>query len=236
MLDLNYIRQNTDKVKATLEDLNTDAPIDEILRLDEKRRELLKEVEALRQERNAGSKVIGQLMREGKKEEAEAQKKRMSQVGDQIKELDETLRQVQDELNEKQLWVPNMPGPGVPVGPNEDHNVEVRRWGTPPQFDFKPKPHWDLGEALGIIDFERGVKMSGTRFYTFKGAGALLHRALANWFIDVGIRSVKPVVNRTDAASPTALPKERRMAVMMQGKHCLTSTMNASSERVDPRE
>ena len=85
MLDLNYIRQNTDKVKATLEDLNTDAPINEILRLDEKRRELLKEVEALRQERNAGSKVIGQLMREGKKEEAEAQKKRMSQVGDQIK-------------------------------------------------------------------------------------------------------------------------------------------------------
>ena len=187
MLDLNYIRENTAKVKATLEDLNTEAPIDEILRLDERRRELLKEVEALRQERNTGSKVIGQLMREGKKEEAETQKKRMSEVGDQIKELDEVLRQVQDELNERQLWVPNMPGPGVPVGPNEDYNVEVRRWGSPPQFDFEPKPHWDLGEALGIIDFERGVKMSGTRFYTFQGAGALLHRALTNWFIDVGI-------------------------------------------------
>ena len=187
MLDLSYIRQNTDKVRATLIDLNTEAPIDEILRLDEKRRELLKEVEALRQERNAGSKVIGQLMREGKKEEAEAQKKHMSEVGDQIKELDEILRQVQDELDEKQLWVPNMPGPGVPVGPDENHNVEVRRWGDPPRFGFEPKPHWDLGEALGIIDFERGVKMSGTRFYTFKGAGALLHRALTNWFIDVGI-------------------------------------------------
>lgn len=187
MLDLNYIRQNTDKVRTTLKDLNTEAPIDEILRLDEKRRELLKGVEALRQERNAGSKVIGQLMREGKKEEAEAQKKHMSEVGDQIKELDEILRQVQAELDEKQLWVPNMPGPGVPVGPDENHNVEVRRWGDPPRFDFEPKPHWDLGEALGIIDFERGVKMSGTRFYTFKGAGALLHRALTNWFIDVGI-------------------------------------------------
>ena len=187
MLDLSYIRQNTDKVRATLIDLNTEAPIDEILRLDEKRRELLKEVEALRQERNAGSKVIGQLMREGKKEEAEAQKKHMSEVGDQIKELDEILRQVQDELDEKQLWVPNMPGPGVPVGPDENHNVEVRRWGDPPRFGFEPKPHWDLGEALGIIDFERGVKMSGTRFYTFKGAGALLHRALTKWVIDVGI-------------------------------------------------
>ena len=91
-------------------------------------------------------------------------------------------------MDDKQLYVPNMPGPGVPVGPDEHHNVEVRRWGEPPQFDFAPKPHWDLGEALGIIDFERGVKISGTRFYLFKGAGATLHRALTNWFIDVGVR------------------------------------------------
>ncbi len=187
MLDLNYIRQNPDEVKARLLDLNTEAPIDEILQLDEQRRELLKEVEALRQERNSGSKAIGLLMREGKKEEAEAQKQRMTEVGDKISALDETLRQVEADLNDRQLWVPNMPGPGVPVGPNEDDNVEVRRWGDPPKFDFEPQAHWDLGEALGIIDFERGVKMSGTRFYVYKGAGALLHRALANWFIDVGV-------------------------------------------------
>ena len=148
---------------------------------------MLKEVEALRQERNTGSKAIGQLMREGKKEEANAQKQRMTEVGDKIKELDETLRQVEADLQEKQLWVPNMPGPDVPVGPTEDDNVEVRRWGDPPKFDFEPQAHWDLGESLGIIDFERGVKMSGTRFYVFKGAGAQLHRALANWFIDVGV-------------------------------------------------
>jgi len=188
MLDLNFIRENADLVKAKLVDLNTEAPIDDILRLDEQRRELLKEVEALRQERNTGSKAIGLLMREGKKAEAEAQKTRMSEIGDKIKELDETLRQVEADLLDKQLYVPNMPGPDVPVGPNEDHNVEVRRWGDPPKFDFEPKPHWDLGEDLDIIDFERGVKISGTRFYVFKGAGAALHRALANWFIDTGVR------------------------------------------------
>ncbi|MBN1218481.1 MAG: serine--tRNA ligase [Anaerolineae bacterium] len=187
MLDLNFIRENPQQVKAALLDLNTEAPIDEILELDRQRREILKEVEALRQERNTGSKAIGQLMREGKKEEAAAQKQRMSDLGDQISQLDEQLRQIESDLYDKQLYVPNMPGPGVPVGPDEDHNVEVRRWGDPPHFDFTPKPHWDLGEDLGIIDFERGVKISGTRFYVFKGAGAALHRALTNFFLDVGV-------------------------------------------------
>ncbi len=188
MLDLNYIRQNPDEVKARLADLNTEAPIDEILQLDQQRRDLLKEVETLRNERNTGSKAIGQLMREGKKAEADAQKQRMTDIGDRISALDEQLRQVEAGLTAKQLWVPNMPGPGVPVGPDEHHNVEMRRWGQPRQFDFAPKPHWDLGEALDIIDFERGVKMSGTRFYVFKGAGAALHRALVNFFLDVGAR------------------------------------------------
>jgi seryl-tRNA synthetase len=188
MLDLNFIREHPEKVKAILKDLNTEAPIDEILQLDQQRRDLLKEVEALRQERNTGSKAIGQLMQQGKKDEAEAQKQRMSEIGDRIKTLDEELRQIEAGVLDKQLYVPNMPGPDVPVGPDESQNVEVRRWGEPTRFDFEPKPHWELGEGLGIIDFERGVKMSGTRFYLFKGAGAALHRALANWFIDVGVR------------------------------------------------
>lgn len=188
MLDLNLIRENPDKIKVTLIDLNIDAPIDEIVALDRQRRDLLKEVEELRQERNKGSKEIGQLMHTGKKEEAEAQKKRLSAVGATISQLDKKLRTVEADLNDKLLYVPNMPGPDVPLGPNEDHNVEVRRRGDPPKFDFKPKPHWDLGEDLGIIDFKRGVKISGTRFYLFKGAGAALHRALANWFIDVGVK------------------------------------------------
>jgi seryl-tRNA synthetase len=188
MLDLNYIRENADEVKAKLVDLNLEAPIDEILALDVQRREILKEVEALRQERNSGSKIIGQLMREGKKDEAEAQKQHMTEVGDRIKALDDILRGVEADMLDKQLYVPNMPAPGVPVGPDEHHNIEVRRWGQPRTFDFEPKAHWDLGEALDIIDFERGVKISGTRFYIFKGAGATLHRALTNWFIDVGVR------------------------------------------------
>jgi seryl-tRNA synthetase len=187
MLDLNFIRENPDLVKAKLVDLNMEAPIDEILQLDGQRRELLKDVEALRQERNVGSKAIGQLMREGKKEAAEASKQRMSEVNAEIGQLDERLRLIETELYEQQLYVPNMPGPNVPVGPAESYNVEVRRWGEPPSFDFEPQPHWDLGEALDIIDFERGVKVSGTRFYIFKGVGAMLHRALTNWFIDVGI-------------------------------------------------
>jgi seryl-tRNA synthetase len=188
MLDLNFIREHPDQVKAALVALNSEAPIDEILQLDQQRRDILKEVEALRQERNVGSKAIGQLMREGQKAEAEAQKQRMGEVGDQITALDEKLRQVEAELFEKQLYVPNMPASDVPVGPDESHNVEVRRWGEPRDFDFSPKPHWELGEALDIIDFERGIKISGSRFYLFKGAGAALHRALTNWFIEVGVR------------------------------------------------
>ncbi len=188
MLDIAFIREQPNQVKEALVNLNTEAPIDEILELDRQRRELLQEVEALRAERNTGSKQIGALMREGRRDEADALKERMSHIGDEIAEIDEGLRQVEAELREKQLWVPNMPHPSVPVGPDESHNVVVRNWGDPRQFDFEPLPHWDLGETLGLIDFERGVKMSGTRFYVLKGAGAALHRALINWFIDVGTR------------------------------------------------
>jgi seryl-tRNA synthetase len=188
MLDMNFIREHPDQVKEALVTLNTEAPIDEILELDRQRRELLQQVEALRAERNTGSKQIGALMREGQRDQAEALKGRMSQIGDEIAALDEDLRHIETGLYQKQLWVPNMPHPSVPVGPDESHNVVVREWGTPRTFDFEPLPHWDLGETLGLVDFERGVKMSGTRFYVLKGAGAALHRALINWFVDVGTR------------------------------------------------
>ena len=188
MLDINYIRTHTDDVKEALVKLNTEAPIDAILAGDQRRRELLTEVEQLRQERNSGSKEIGRLMKAGEHEAAEAIKTRMSAVGDQIAALDEELRTVEAQLNDDMMWVPNMPHESVPVGPDEDHNVVERSWGEPPEFDFEPVPHWDLGPRLGLIDFERGVKMSGARFYVLMGVGALLHRALTNWFIDVGTR------------------------------------------------
>ena len=188
MLDLTFIREHPDLVREALGKLNADAPLDEILGLDRQRRELLGEVEALRAERNAGSRQIGALMREGRRAEAEALKGRMGQIGERIARLDESLRQVEAELTQQQLWVPNLPHPSVPVGPDESHNVLVRAWGEPRPFGFEALPHWDLGETLGLIDFERGVKMSGTRFYVLRGAGAALHRALTNWFIDVGTR------------------------------------------------
>ncbi len=216
MLDLTYIREHPDEVKEALAKLNTDAPIDKILELDQRRRELLQEVEALRAERNVGSKQVGTLMREGRRDEAEALKRRMSQIGDRITRIDEQLRQVEVDLYEQQLWVPNMPHESVPVGPDETHNVVVRQWGQPRDFGFEPLPHWDLGETLGLIDFERGVKMSGTRFYVLHGAGATLHRAMINWFLDVGTREhgyteiYPPFMVREDAMIGAAhLPKFR---------------------------
>lgn len=185
MLDLNFIRNNVDQVKQALVDLNTEVPIDEIIDLDTRRRQILKEVEALRAERNRGSKTIGQLMRAGKKEEAEKQKEAMARVGDEIDILNQDLRQVEEKLNDNLLRVPNMPLPEVPVGPDDTHNVIVVEKGEKFSFDFDPQPHWDIGEKLDIIDFERGVKLSGSRFYVLKGDGARLQRALITWMLDV---------------------------------------------------
>ncbi|HEY85370.1 MAG TPA: serine--tRNA ligase [Chloroflexi bacterium] len=185
MLDLNFIRKNPDKVKQALNDLNTDAPVDQILEDDAKRRATLKEVEALRAERNTGSKAIGALMRQGKKEEAEAQKQRMSQIGGQIDALNEQLREVEARLNHNLLLVPNMPLPEVPLGPDDSHNVVIAEKGQKRSFDFQVKPHWETGEERDLIDFERGVKLSGSRFYVLKGKAAKLQRALITWMLDV---------------------------------------------------
>ena len=189
MLDINFIRNNTDQIKQALIDLNMeDAPVDDIINLDARRRDILKDVEALRAERNTGSKAIGQLMREGKKEEAEQQKQAMAAIGDKVDALNENLRQVEAELNTAMLDMPNMPLPEVPVGPDESHNVVTAEKGEKFTFDFEPKPHWDVGVDLGILDFERGVKLSGSRFYVLKGDGARLQRALITWMLDVHVQ------------------------------------------------
>ncbi len=184
MLDLGFIREHTDEVRKALVDLNATAPIDDILRLDTERRGLLQQTEALKARRNEVSKEIGRM------KEAQARQtliEEMRETGDRIKGFDDRLREVDQELRLLLMQVPNMPDPSVPVGPDESANVVVRTWGEPRQFDFQAEPHYDLGEHLGIIDFERGVKISGTRFYVLKGNGARLQRALITWMIDLHV-------------------------------------------------
>jgi seryl-tRNA synthetase len=211
MLELAYIREHADEVRQAIRDLNATAPIDEIISLDEQRRSMLSEIEALRARRNAASKEVPKIKDKDEKQRAIEE---MRQVGDRIKFLEADLQPVQERLDRALLEVPNMPDPSVPVGPDESYNVVLRQATDLPAFDFEPLPHWDLGEALGILDFERGVKISGTRFYLLKGAGARLQRALIAWMLDVhtqyhGYTEVYPpyVVRRECLYGTGNLPK-----------------------------
>src|SRR5512139_1662729 len=186
MLDLNLIREQPDLVRTSLKNRQMDAsPVDDILRLDEKRRSLLTQVEALKAERNAVSKEIGRM-----KEAAEREKKigAMREVGDKIAVFDKEVADVEAELHAVTSTIPNIPDERTPIGASEDENVVLRTIGQLPEFDFEPKPHWDLGPALGIIDFERGTKITGSRFYILNGAGARLQRALIAFMLDLHMR------------------------------------------------
>jgi seryl-tRNA synthetase len=212
MLDLVFIREHPEKVKAGLETLGADpAQVDTILALDEKRRELLTEVEALRAKRNRVSKKIGRLEDQAERERLIGE---MREVGERIDALEEPLEAVEDDLEDAMWRVPNLPHESVPVRPDESHNVVVAQWGEPRAFDFEPVPHWDLGPELGIIDFERGVKLSGSRFYVLRGFGARLQRALIAWMLDVhttehGYTEIYPpfVVKETCMWGAGQLPK-----------------------------
>lgn len=186
MLDINLIREKPDLVRKALKD-RQDNPtsVDAILQLDEKRRVLLNQVEALKAERNIVSKEIGQM----KDASARQQKvEAMRAVGDQISALDKQVAEVETELHAIASTLPNIPDERTPYGKSEDDNVILRTIGEPRKFDFKPLPHWDLGTALGILDFERGTKLTGSRFYVLQKAGARLQRALIAWMLDLHIR------------------------------------------------
>ena len=211
MLDLAYIREHADEIKENLVNLSASAPIDEILALDESRREILQEVEALRAERNTVSKQIGQMKDKGKRNALIVE---MREVGRRISALEDNLREAEAGLQNALLQVPNMPDPSVPVGIDESENVITRTWGDLPEFDFEALPHWELGPSLGLIDFDRGVKISGTRFYILNGLAARLQRALITWMLDLhvgqhGYREVYvPFVVRRDCLVGTGqLPK-----------------------------
>ena len=186
MLDINLIRDNPDLVRKALEARQMDAsPINQVLDLDLERRRLIQEVESLKAERNVGSKEIGRI-----KDPQQRQGKiaAMRDLGDKISQLDEQLREVETALTAVMSTLPNIPDKATPFGVDESENVVLRSHGEIPEFDFEPKPHWDLGPELGIIDFERGVKMTGSRFYVLSGAGALLQRALIAFMLDLHIK------------------------------------------------
>jgi seryl-tRNA synthetase len=186
MLDINIIREQPDLVRQAMQARQLDpAPVDDVLALDEQRRALIQEVEALKAERNAVSKEIGKM-----KDPAERQAKidAMKQVGDRITGLDNSLRQVDADLLAATAVIPNLPDPRTPLGKDDNDNLVLRTVGEIPQYNFEPKPHWDLGPALGILDFEQGVKITGSRFYVLSGAGARLQRALIAYMLDLHIR------------------------------------------------
>jgi seryl-tRNA synthetase len=211
MLDINSIRENPDMVRKSLEVRQMDAaPVDQVLDLDLKRRTIIQEVETLKAERNAGSKEIG---RTKDPDERQAKIKAMRAIGDKISDLDDQLREADVELTTVMSWLPNIPADATPYGVDESDNVVLKTVDDLPQFDFEPKPHWELGPELGIIDFKRGVKISGSRFYVLSGAGARLQRALIAYMLDLHIKQgytekYTPFMVRTDTVFGAAqLPK-----------------------------
>ncbi len=186
MLDIKFVRENPDVVDAACASRqNAHWDRERFFELDAERRQLIVEVEGLQAARNAASKQIGQLMREGKRDEAEAAKAQVAANKDRIAELDEKRGQVEQALFDLVAAIPNIPDDTVPYGKDDSDNPEARRWGTPREFDFEPKAHWDLGPELGMIDFDRGVKIAGSRFYVLGGMGARMERALINFMIDM---------------------------------------------------
>lgn len=215
MLDIRLIRQEPEKVKAGLVAKKADAAVvDEVLALDEKRRGALQEAETLKARRNEISKLIPQHMKAGEKDQAETLKAESKTVGDRIKALDEELRELEATQDGLLLRMPNLPHPTTPVGASEADNVVARTWGEPKSFPFPARSHWDLGVSAGILDIERGVKLSGSGFFVLRGLGAKLERALMAFFLDTHTQkngyeevAVPYVVSRKSMTGTSQLPK-----------------------------
>lgn len=212
MLDLKFIREHLDEVKKALEVRKSNAPIDEFIKLDEKRRALIQESESLRNRRNTVSQQIGKLKKEGK--DASKLIAEMKEVGSKIKEIESELSKVDERIKQIVLSIPNIPHESVPLGESDKDNVVVKRWGDIPEFDFEPLAHWDLAEKTGIIDFERAAKITGSRFAIYFGLGAMLERALINFMLDMhrkkhGYMEVLPpvIVNSATLYGTGQLPK-----------------------------
>jgi seryl-tRNA synthetase len=212
MLDIKFIRQNTELVRRKMMERGQEMDMSPFLNLDTRRRDILQEVEGLRSDRNTVSKDIGEKKK--KKEDASEQIARMGEVSARIKSLDDELKKVEEELNAMIMVIPNLPHDSVAYGTSSEDNPVIRVWGEKPQFSFAPKPHWDIGEDLKILDFERGAKITGARFTVYMGLGAMLERAIINFMLDLHIfdhgytEVLAPfMVNRESMTATGQLPK-----------------------------
>ena len=212
MLDLRWVRNNEDEVRAYLASRNNDFDIGPLLALDEEKRKLLTETEELKARRNEGSKKVGAARSRG--EDASEAMEEMRALGEKVKAIDGRISEIDALLNDMLLSIPNRPHASVPVGKDENDNVEVRRWGTAKEFSFEPKAHWDIGEALGILDFEKGAALAQSRFTVLRGQGARLERALINFMLDLhteqhGYLEIQPpvLVNSKTMTGTGQLPK-----------------------------
>lgn len=187
MLDIRFIRENQEAISAAMKNRNASWDASFFSELDEKRRGAIAKEEALQAERNTASKAIGQMMAAGNAEAAEEAKVRVRQINEELENISAIRNEAENALNELLMNTPNIPDESTPVGSSEDDNPEVRRWGIPPAFDFEAKAHWDLGTELGIIDFERAVKLAKSRFILLGGLGARLERALINFMADTHV-------------------------------------------------
>ena len=215
MLDLNYVRENLDRVREALQSRHADTtPLDDFEKADAERRRVIADSDQLNAQRNTASRESGGLMKAGRTDEAEARRAEVGQLKERIAGLDQLRAQTESRMNDLLSSLPNIPHESVPRGESEADNVEVRRWGTPPQFNFTPKDHVDLGTALGILDLERAAKISAARFAILNGAGARLERALKDFMLDVHTRehgyteTLPPfIVNRNALFGTGQLPK-----------------------------
>ena len=213
MLDVKRVRENFDSVKSDVEKRGKgDFGIDNVLKFDIKRRELLAEVEQLKNKQNTASREVPKLKKEGK--DTSALFAEMKELSAEIKVLDTQVSEVEEELRQALLFVPNTPHPDVPLGDDDTENLELRKFGEPTEFAFEPKAHWDIGEELGILDFERASKISGSRFTVYRGIGARLERAVINFMLDLhteeqGYTEILPpfMANREAMTGTGQLPK-----------------------------
>jgi seryl-tRNA synthetase len=212
MLDIKYLRQNIEFVVGKMRERGQDVNLERFVALDAKRRDIIQEVEGLRSERNTVSKLIGEKKKN--KEDATQIIARMGDVSDRIKELDETLKRTDEELQSILMTIPNIPHESVVCGKGAEDNPVIRVWGERPSFPFKPRPHWELGEGLNILDFARGAKITGARFTLYRGLGARMERAIINFMLDLHTREhgytevLTPfMVNRESMTGTGQLPK-----------------------------